>query len=556
MENLDQPGQVAAASSPASVSAAQGASAQVSPRSAGALFNRGLDAFLGLLSSVPFGIFLLVLLLAACMIGMLIQQQELDTFAGYFAALTPAEKLIYGRLGFFDIYHVWYFNLLLLLLSLNIILASIDYFPRAWNAIRRKKLTASPTFAQSQRVRVEPVEMPGLARAELVERARQSARALRYKVRVTEEPTRTTVYAEKGAWNRLGAYYIHIALLTIFAGGFLSSTRGYTGGMWLAPGAVEDKVMQNTFNIDSATKEYSVGQRALALPFTVECYDIQQKLIDPAKYIDGGNTLDWLTRIRIRDKQTGGVEEALVHLNKPYDYRGYRMFQASFRDIGSARTVKLRVTPESGAPQEVSVKLNEEAKLADGTVVRYAPDEAPDSNLRGFAFNPAFALTQQGQPDIAASQYENPAAHLEVTKPSGERTTVWAFTESYQQQVESAPFLKAKFMSAGGPKFTLLDFEKASQAHMLSIQYPGAFTFGFIGLPTVGLLSTTVFYFGSAMLCLTLILTFFFSYQRLWIVVEDGRVYLGGDANRNRLGFEDRVKKIAARIRGEAARDE
>jgi hypothetical protein len=46
-----------------------------------------------------------------------------------------------------------------------------------------------------------------------------------------------------------------------------------------------------------------------------------------------------------------------------------------------------------------------------------------------------------------------------------------------------------------------------------------------------------------------LIGVFFFSHQRLWIVVEDGNVYLGGDANRNRLGFEDRAKKIAGLIR-------
>src|SRR5262245_35204166 len=79
-----------------------------------------IDGFLRLLSSVPFGIVLLVLLIIACMIGMLIQQQELETFQGYYASLTPAEKIVYGRLGFFDIYHAAYFNLLLLLLSLNI----------------------------------------------------------------------------------------------------------------------------------------------------------------------------------------------------------------------------------------------------------------------------------------------------------------------------------------------------------------------------------------------------------------------------------------------------
>src|SRR5215813_3453597 len=75
-----------------------------------------IDRFLNLLSSVPFGIVLLILLIVACMIGMLIQQQELETFPGYYAELTPAEKAVYGRLGFFEIYHVLYFHVLLLLL--------------------------------------------------------------------------------------------------------------------------------------------------------------------------------------------------------------------------------------------------------------------------------------------------------------------------------------------------------------------------------------------------------------------------------------------------------
>ena len=89
-------------------------------------------------------------------------------------------------------------------------------------------------------------------------------------------------------------------------------------------------------------------------------------------------------------------------------------------------------------------------------------------------------------------------------------------------------------MENGVYQFVLTDFEKAPTASVLSVQYdPGA----------------RVVYAGFTILCLTLIAVFFFSHQRLWIVVEDGNVYLGGDANRNRLGFEDRAKKLAALIR-------
>lgn len=476
-----------------------------------------IDRFLAVISSVPFGIILLVILLSLAMLGMLIQQQELDTFATYFANLTPAERMIYGRLGFFDVYHAGYFNFLLLLLSLNIILASIDYFPKAWKVMRRKKLTASPGFTQSMRIKHEPIELPQLSREALVERAKEAAKALKYKVSVTDKDNRTTIFAERGAWNRMGAYAVHVSLLTVFAGGMLTSLKSHTGGMWVQTGKTDDKVMRNVFNLDQ------VGQQALELPFTVECLDIRQTLVDKTKFIDSGNTLDWFTKIKITDKETKHSEEALIHMNKPYDYRGYRMFQASTQEMGGARNVKLRVTPEGGAPEEVTIPLNSEAKLADGTIVRY------------IEFIPDFQLTPQGQVDTASGQYNNPSAHLEVNKPNGDKGRVWAFDEKFQQQIESDPTLKAKLTAPSGPKFVLLDFEKASQAHMLSIQYdPGS----------------NWFYLGSAMLCTSLFLVFFFSHQRLWIVCENGKVYMGGDANRNRLAFDDRIKRIAARIQG------
>ena len=107
--------------------------------------------FIQLLSSVRFGIILLILLAAACMIGMIIMQQSVEGFDKYFAELTPAQRLVYGSLGFFDIYHSWYFNFLLLTLSLNIVLASIDHFPGAWKYITKKKLGASRPYILKQK---------------------------------------------------------------------------------------------------------------------------------------------------------------------------------------------------------------------------------------------------------------------------------------------------------------------------------------------------------------------------------------------------------------------
>jgi cytochrome c biogenesis protein len=483
-----------------------------------------IDGFLNLISSVPFGIILLVLLIIACMIGMLIQQKELESFAAYYAELTPSEKLVYGNLGFFDIYHAWYFNLLLLLLSLNIILASIDHFPAAWSHFRRKKLTASPVFAMAQRFK-DQVELPNLERQQLVERAAAAARALKFKVRITDKDDRTTVFAERGVWNRLGAYAVHVGLLTIFFGGFMTS-RGFTGSVFITPEELSDKIKMNVFNVENATTEYAVTTRDIQLPFTLEGLDFAHKPIKKEGSISSSNTLDWLTWVRIHDTANGKTTDALIHMNKPYDYEGYRFFQANYIPYGSARSIKLSVTPATGgAAQELTIPRNGSATLADGTKVKYAD------------FNPAFSVNSQGEPEaprLPAEDYVNPAARLIYVKANGEEKSLWAFTPDFLKQIAGAPFLRSKLLDSGPYQFALTDFEKVPVSSGLQIQYdPGA----------------KIVYVGFGILCLTLVLVFFFSHQRLWIVIEDGKVFLGGDANRNRLGFEDRAKKVTALIR-------
>lgn len=480
-----------------------------------------IDRFLNLLSSVQFGIVLLMLLIITCMIGMLIQQIELDTFPAYFAELTPGEKKVYGTLGFFDIYHVWYFNLLLLLLSLNIILASIDHFPAAWSYIAKKKLKASPTFAMTQKFR-EKVELSALDRKRLTDRAVVAAKTTGFKTRITEEDSRTTIFAERGVWNRLGAYAVHIGLLTIFFGGFMTS-RGHTATMAVTPDDSSDIMFKQSFSLDNDTGQHEIGVRRLQLPFTIKGVDIQQKPIKKEGGVDAGNTLDWLTRIEINDPETGKKTDALIHMNHPFDYRGYRFFQASLSPENSAREIKLRVTPAAGGnAQEVTIKRNGETKLPDGLRLKYVQ------------FNPGAQFTEDGRVGIGTHDYVNPAAQISYITPDGKEGNAWAFNEAMIGQISNAPFLKQKFIDPNPYLFVLTDYEKVSAAHYLSVQFdPGA----------------KIVYVGFTILCLMLVLIFFFSHQRLWIVVEDGNVYVGGDANRNRLGFEDRAKRLISLIR-------
>lgn len=481
----------------------------------GAYLSQAVQKLMALLSSVRFGVTLLILLVIMSMIGMLIMQQNVDGFDKYYAELQPSQRLLYGTLGFFDIYHSWYFNLILLVLSLNIVLASIDRFPTAWRFIKHKKLESGRKFLESQQQH-EALTIQAESGKEAAQRVAGAFKSLGLRPTVTEKNGRVFVFGERGAWNRLGAYAVHVALLTIFLGGFLTAQLGREGQMPLMPGMSTNQMTNLRFNLDEVTKV------PVELPFTVTCTDIQQKLIKKDGSIMANNTIDWLTRIKITDET--GTREGLVHLNEPLDYRGYRFFQASFIAQGNARTITLRLTSEAdGSVQEVNIARNGSAQLPDGTRIDYVD------------FFPDFRIIN-GKPDSNSDDYNNPAASLKITTPDGKPLQAYAFAAELPSGAPvGAP--------VGGYKFRLIDFEKVPYAHILSVQKdPGK----------------TPFYLGGAMLISALCAVFFFSHQRVWTLIEERAggesfdVILGGNTNRNKLGFEDRFKKLVSKIKGQS----
>lgn len=191
--------------------------------------------FLKLLCSVRFGVTVLIILGTACVIGMLIMQQNVDGFQRYFAELTPAQRLVYGRLGFFDIYHSWYFNALLGILSVNIILASVDRFPKTWRYVSKPVLTPPVRWLKSQKQTAEfEISRPG---DEVISSVSSAMRKGGWRhIQRQEKNGAVYLLGESGRWNRFGAYAVHVALLTIFFGGFLTAQLGNTGSIPLSPG--------------------------------------------------------------------------------------------------------------------------------------------------------------------------------------------------------------------------------------------------------------------------------------------------------------------------------
>ncbi len=476
-----------------------------------------LSRFLRLVCSVRLGVTLLCLLGLACLIGMLVMQQNVDGFENYYAALKPSQRLLYGKLGLFNIYHVWYFNALLCLVSLNIILASIDRFPKTWKFISKRQIVVPSRWLKEQKRSVSfESDTPS---ADFRERAERLLRKFGWrKIRVAEKDGREYILAERGVWNRFGAYAVHVGLLTIFLGGFLTAQLGTTGNLPLAPGESSNLMRETVVDLDK------VSEVTKQLPFEVTFTDIEQKLIRKEGSLSAANTLDWITRFTITDE--GETHSGIAQMNRPFDYRGYRFFQASFVSTGRARNITIAATPADGSPpQQLMIERDGTAELPDGTSIRFA-------EFRGnFNAGPE-------NPNEDTSSYPNPAAVLQVVPSGGSVQTAYAFGP----QMANIPIAKKPI---AGYTYQLTDFEKVSDRHILSVQRdPGS----------------NVVYVGFILLFLTLVGVFFFSHQRVWIMVDKDEagghsIVTAGSTNRNQNAFEDKFIRFADELRAVAARE-
>ncbi len=466
--------------------------------------------FLKLMCSVRLGVTLLVLLGAACLTGMLIMQQNIDGFDRYLDGLTPAQRLVYGSLGFFNIYHSWYFNALLALVSLNIVLASFDRFPRSWVYVS-KPTVAVPVRWLRERGQKAELTMEGSA-ARIAERASRAMKAAGWRSVLTHETNgRTYVFAQTGAWNRLGAYFVHAGLLTIFTGGFLTAQLGSTGQMPLRPGQTMNQ-MFDTVAADGQAREVT-----RQLPFYITCVDLWQKLIKKDGSLAAQNTIDWTTAFTIADET--GTHEAQVQMNRPFDYRGYRFFHANFTPVGRARSIKISARAANGGGSHLlTIPRDGSASLPDGTIIDF-------TEFRG--------NFRTGPEDLSenTTDYKMPAAVIKITQPGAPPQTAYALGP----RMRSIPLANE---TVAGYAFELTDFEKAADQHVLTVQYdPGA----------------NVVYVGFAMLFAALSGVFFFSHQRVWVAIEQGEkadrsVTIGGHANRNRNAFDGKFKRFVKEL--------
>ena len=467
------------------------------------------DRVLQFACSVRLGVGLLIAIVLLSLVGMAVMQQNVPGFAAYYAAMGEPQRSLFLKLGLFDIYHSWYYTLLLSALTLNIILATVDRLPRIWHYRSRPAKAAPVRWLESRTGSVSiSTELPPDKAAALASEALTEAG---FTPTASSRMGRRYLFAERGVWNRYAFVAVHIGLLAILFGGFISARFSSVGDLPLAPGESSDIMFDVGFKADEMVE---ITKR---LPFQITAVDLSQKLIRQDGPITDANTIDRVTRFTITDEN--GVHPAEVGINRPFDYRGYRFFQGDAGKRGRARSVTLTAFPaDGGTGERVVLDRNGTATLANGTAIR----------LAGFRGN------YHGRPESPAEDttaYPNPAALIEVISGSSSEVT-----PVFPEGVGTAP---AAARPSGGYRFVMADFERVADRHQLFIQRdPGV----------------SIVYFGSAVLIMSLAAVFFFSHRRIWVAVEElpgprSKLTIAGDANRSQEEFAGETARIAQAVR-------
>ena len=338
-----------------------------------------------LVSSMRFSISLLTVICIASVIGTVVKQHE--PYGNYVSQFGPFWAELFGRVGLYTVYSVWWFLLILAFLVTSTSLCIVRNVPKIIVDLR--------TYKEHMLERnIQSFHHHGQAQvAESRDQAFERISALlvhggwKAKVQVRMEGEReigTMIAARRGAANKLGYIAAHSAIVLVCVGGLLDGDLIVRAQMLLqgkssfsGAGLFRDVPATSVLGPGTPTFRANLsvpeGQRRhLAvigmqdgvvlqeLPFDVE---LKKFIVD---YYETGMPKLFASEIVIHDRDSGESIQARVKVNEPAFHRGVAIYQSSFDDGGSA--IKLRGLPMAagGKTFEIDGTVGGSAQIGNG----------------------------------------------------------------------------------------------------------------------------------------------------------------------------------------------
>jgi cytochrome c biogenesis protein len=396
-------------------------------------------------------------------------------------------------------YHSIWFRVLIGLLSLNLIVCSINRFPTTLRLFRTR-----PRPDRSQPFENLAPQRSFFVKGEIQEVASRVARVLNetYKKCETKDADgRTFLFVEKGRYSYFGVYLVHLSVLFILLGAIIGSLAGFEGRINIVEGETVSSVALSNVR----------GLEHKELGFSVRCEKFH------VDFYDNGSPKEYRSDLSFIEKGKV-VKKGSLLVNHPMTFRGIRFYQASYGTVPGKR-VRLKISRDLGdnATQTVEARTMDQKQLP-GNEGRFKVVEAHE-NLRGMM---------------------GPAALISVTPLQGKIIRFWVFQnrkllqERFPKEMLQSPLFNP---SAFKPYTFHLD-------EVIPKYYTGLSVNRDPGVPLV--------WVGFIMIVLGLFISFFLSHRRIWLRVSKGNgevnISVAGRANKNSVGMERELDQISHKL--------
>ncbi len=277
------------------------------------------------IGAIKTGVILLILVVVISAAGTVILQRPATDPDEMQRAYSPQLLRLLDGVGLTDVFHAWWFVLLLSLVSLSIIAASIQRFPNSWRYYARPYKSPDESFRNA---------LPNHALIPIKDEEAALSIAERVFHKAGFRPERIvrennfSLFGERNRFSEMSVYIVHASLLLIFLGGIVDALYGWRGFVTLTRGQQSSQV------------ETQNGSKR-NLPFAVRCDGAGQE-----NYADG-TPKRWWSDLAIVENGQAIVRKQIV-VNDPLVYQGIRFYQASYGKTGKLDKLVLTATPRDG----------------------------------------------------------------------------------------------------------------------------------------------------------------------------------------------------------------
>ncbi len=455
--------------------------------------NKGfINSLWNFFCSLKLTISLLIGLAAASSIGTVVPQNA--PLMQYQKLYSDTTIRVFDNLNFFNMYHSWWFILLLYLLTLNLVACSLKRLPRDWKIFTKPTLVLDENMEKSMSL-VRHLKMTGSPEKIRENMERFLRREFAAPV-VTEGDGKVWLFAQKDIVSRLGVYVLHFSIIIIFIGALVGSYFGYKAFVNIPEGGQTSTAYKRPPAGSMETPEL-LSQLAIELGFTVRCESFS------VSYYDNGAPKEFKSVLTIVDKGNTIIDKRPVIVNSPLTYKGITFYQSSFSPAGDPVFHLSARDRKSGVEKKITARQGQKITLADGSslqILEYTEDISP--------FVP---------------RVSGPAVRVETTPKSGD--------SQFFLLLKNYPDLDVQ---RGGD--LIFTYDSIDQKWMTGLQVtkdPGVW----------------LVWLGCFMLIVGTFIAFFMSHKRIWVRIEGGRVSIAGAASKNQAVFQQSFERLVEKLK-------